>query len=57
MDYLERLTEAVRALLIGGGGIAFITLTEVKDVVAIVVGIVTVVCLIYTTFFRKVRER
>lgn len=39
-------------LFIGGVGIALIKLTDIKDVTAVAVGVVTIVCLIYNTFFK-----
>ena len=43
---------------IGGAGIAVIQLTHIKDATSIVVGVVTVVCLIYTAFFKgRKREK
>jgi hypothetical protein len=41
----------------GGGGIALIMLTDIKDVTAIAVGILTAVCLVYNTFFKDKRKR
>lgn len=37
----------------GGGVIAFIQLSDLKDVVAVAVGVVTIICLLYNTFRKK----
>lgn len=57
MEQTQRIFDAGVTLGIGGSGIAVITLGDVKDVVAVAVGVVTIVCLIYTTFFKKAKVK
>lgn len=53
MDNFDRIFEGVRAIGIGGLGIAAISISAVKDSTSVLVGVVTIVCLLYTTFVKS----
>lgn len=54
---MDQILSKFPCLIIGGAGIALIKLTEIKDVTAVAVGVVTIVCLIYNTFFREQKRK
>lgn len=49
----QKLADGLRTIMIGGTGIATISLDQVKDAMSIIVAAITVLCLIYNTFFKK----
>ncbi len=57
MDLTTRIIEATKTMILGTVTIGIITREAVKDHVAIAVGIVTIVCLIFSTFFKKEKKR
>jgi hypothetical protein len=42
---------------LGTATIAFVKMADIKDATAILVGVVTVVCMIYSTFFKKKKDK
>lgn len=54
---MDKIHDAGCQLTLGTLSIAVIQLADVKDLVAIGVGVVTVVCLLYTTFWKKELKR
>ena len=54
---LQEFVNNFPCVFIGVVGIAVIQLTEIKDVMSILVGVVTMVCLIHTAFFRGRKKK
>lgn len=47
---------AVIQVIFGSTAIAYIKLSDAKDITAIAVGLVTIVCLLYSTFLTKKKK-